>query len=205
MKRATAFARLQHTHTQLRLNATVIMRILTTLFFLPVLIAVGACTQTVPSAIANDDRPSSPQPAIAPSAVPTPLTIESLSGTYKGVVDELELTNLFDKAKKQGLDEVTLKAIETHIRYIRQAIHQSEITIKADGTFESQFPSRTYRGNVKLDGNKLSFTTDPAKSIEDLNSTTKVRTLAFVASANGRILRRDKSKYSSELYGYIKQ
>jgi len=98
-----------------------------------------------------------------------------------------------------------LKAIETYIRYIRQAIHQSKIIIKADSTFESQFPSRTYRGSVKLDGNKLSFTTDPAKSVEDANSTTKVRKFTFVASTDGRILRRDKSKYSSDLYGYIKQ
>ncbi|HEY9885076.1 MAG TPA: hypothetical protein V6C98_15830, partial [Thermosynechococcaceae cyanobacterium] len=60
------------------------------LLLLPVLVLLGACTQTVPSAIATDDRPASPQPAIA-SPVAAPLTIESLAGIYKGVTNKQDL------------------------------------------------------------------------------------------------------------------
>ncbi|XGV95050.1 MAG: hypothetical protein ACAF41_20175 [Leptolyngbya sp. BL-A-14] len=57
------------------------MRISPVLLLLPVLVLSGSCTQPLPSAIANDNRPVSPQPAIA-SPVAAPLTIELLAGIY---------------------------------------------------------------------------------------------------------------------------
>ncbi|HEY9897461.1 MAG TPA: hypothetical protein V6D34_18950, partial [Candidatus Sericytochromatia bacterium] len=135
------------------------------LLLLPVLVLLGACTQTVPSAIATDDRPASPQPAIA-SPVAAPLTIGSLAGTYKGIVDEKALKNLSSDLKKQmssGLikqgENLPVEVVEQLERGIRQSYEQVRITINSDGTFEAHI-NFEQRGKVKLDGNKLIFTAD---------------------------------------------
>ncbi len=110
------------------------MRILPVLLLLPALVFLGACTQTVPSAIANDDRPASPQPAIA-SPVESPLTIESLSGTYQPVISEQWVANYLEDVKKLGVDEATLKSSED---FVRRTYDKCKITIYADGRFEFQ-------------------------------------------------------------------
>jgi hypothetical protein len=135
------------------------MRILPTLLFLPVLVLLGACTQTVPSAIATDDRPALPQPAIA-SPAPTPLTIESLAGTYKADIDEQELNNELREWKEVGLNAVAVKNIGIGIRRV---FSKEKIIIRADGTFEASFLIDEYSGKVKIDRNKLIFTADRAQ------------------------------------------
>lgn len=142
------------------------MRISPVLLLLPVLVLTGSAT------IANDDRPASPQPAIVPSAVPEKLTIESLTGTYKGIVDGQELTNFLRAPKKQNLniDEATLREIEISVR---KTFDEARITINADGTFESSFAAEKQRGTVRIDGNKLTFTNDPIEPINGAGSSIK--------------------------------
>jgi hypothetical protein len=178
------------------------MRISPVLLLLPVLVLTGL------AAIVVGDRPASPQPAIA-SPVPVTLTIESLAGTYKGVVDEQELAKLLRETRRQNSssDEATLKEVLSWVESdIRQKFDQAQITINADGTFESQFTLEGYGGKVKINGNKLIFTADPAKSTEGTGSATKVRQFTFVVSADGKTLLYDQPKYPSKLLrGYVKQ
>ena len=179
MKRATAFARLQHTHTQLRLNATVIMRILPTLFFLPVLIAVGACTQTVPSAIANDDRPSLLPNPRSPHfcCACDQLTIESLAGTYQFAAEqqlkaELDRLKLSNASRGRLLNEEELKQFEMTLRPVYDRYKKYQIKIYANSTFEI-LPGKL-NGQVKLDGKKLILATDSTKTTIGTNDTTKL-------------------------------
>ena len=187
------------------------------LLLLPVLVLLGACTQTVPSAIATDDRPASPQSAIA-SPVAVPLTIESLAGTYKGIVDEKALKNLSSDLKKQissGLtkqgENLPVEVVEQLERDIRQSYEQVRITINSDGTFEAHI-NFEQRGKVKLDGNKLIFTADSSKPIDRANGSTNTPkcseccTFALRISADRKTLSLDKPSNPSKLLrGYVKQ
>ena len=187
------------------------------LLLLLVLVLLGACTQTVPSAIATDDRPALPQPAIA-SPVPAPITIESLAGTYKGIVDEKALKNLSSDLKKQmssGLikqgENLPVEVVEQLERGIRQSYEQVRITINSDGTFEARI-NFEQRGKVKLDGNKLIFTADSSKPIDGANSSTNTPkcseccTFALHISADRKTLSLDKPSNPSKLLrGYVKQ
>jgi len=171
----------------------------------------------VPSAIATDDRPASPQSAIA-SPVAAPLTIESLAGTYKGVVDEKALKNLSSDLKKQmssGLtkrgENVPVEVVEQLESDIRQSYEQVRITIKSDGTFESRI-NFEQRGTVKIDGNKLIFTADSSKPIDGKDGSTnspkcsECCTFTLNISADRKTLLLDEPSNPSELLrGYVKQ
>ncbi len=184
------------------------MRILPILFLLPVLLTVGACSQTVPSAIANDDRPASPQPAIA-SPVTAPLTIESLAGTYKGVVDEKALKKSLSDMKNSV--SMPVKELETDYR---QFVEQMSITIKANGTFEAMFilfgDDGKLHGKVKLDGNKLIFIDDVAERNDrasgstDLPGCSKCYRFMLYASADKKTLLVDNPTQTL-MRGFVKQ
>jgi|GEM_PF-1482665 len=194
------------------------MRVLSVSLLLPLLLTSASCNQTVPSAKANDDRPASPQPAIAPSAVPEKLTIESLAGTYKGVVDEKALKNLSSDLKKQmssGLtkrgENVPVEVVEQLERGIRQSYEQVGIIINADGTFEARI-NFEQRGKIKLDGNKLIFTADSSKPLDDTNGSTSTSkcieccTFMLNISTDRKTLLLDEPLNPSELLrGYVKQ
>ncbi|MBD2073209.1 hypothetical protein H6F86_04765 [Phormidium sp. FACHB-592] len=186
---------------------TVIIRIPSVLLLLPVLVLLGACTQTVPSAIATDDRPASPKPASA-SPVPAPLTIESLAGIYKGVTDEQDLAVQQREFEKLGAN-VPLEMLET---MSRQIADQMKLTINSDGTFESSFATNKQRGKVKIDGNKLTFTNDPIKPIKGVDSSTKAPncadccTFTLNVSTDRKTLLRDDPENSSKFIPtYVKQ
>ena len=193
------------------------MRMLWVLLLLPVLVLLGACTQTIPSAIATDDRPATPQPAIALPGT-APLTIESLTGTYKGIVDEKALKNLSSDLKKQmssGLtkqgENLSVEVVEQLERGIRQSYEQVRITINSDGTFEARI-NFEQRGKVKLDGNKLIFTADSSKPIDGANGSTNTPkcseccTFTLHVLADRKTLSLDEpSKPSELLRGYVKQ
>ena len=169
----------------------------------------GACTQPVPSAIANGDRPAAPKPAIA-SPVPAPLTLKSIAGTYKGVIDEQQLAGLLREAKKRGSGEGDLQRTEV---FMRLTIDQSRFTINVDGTFTSQSALRNDRGHVKIDGNKLIFTTKPANASKGTVATTNAcherecsTVTVLEVSADRKTLLPDKSqRHSKLLRGYVKQ
>ena len=136
------------------------MRMPPVLLLLPVLVLLGACTQTVPSAIATDDRPAFPQPAIA-SPVPAPLTIKSLAGTYKSPIDEQTIVEQLDQAKplytEEGgaLNEEARKRLEIALRQSYE-LYLPQLKIFANGTFEL-LPNKLH-GQVKLKSNKLILT-----------------------------------------------
>lgn len=177
----------------------------------------GACTQTVPSAIANNDRPTSPQPVIA-SPITEPLTIQSLAGTYKGVIDEKALKKLSSDLKKQISSEskkhganvpVELEWFEDNLR---QPYKQMRITINADGTFEDSFIAGTSYGKVRLDGNKLIFTSDLTRLIDGVNGSTNSSqcreccTFTLNVSTDRKTLLLDKFSNPAQLLrGYMKQ
>jgi hypothetical protein len=167
----------------------------------------GACTQTVPSAIANDDRPASPQPAIV-SPVPAPLTIESLAGIYKGVTDKQDLAAQQREIKKLGMN-VPPELLET---MSRQMADQMKLTINADGTFESSFATNKQRGKVKINGNKLTFTNDLIEPINGAHGSTTAPncaeccTFTLNASADRKtLLRDDPANPSKPTPTYVKQ
>ncbi|MBD2034961.1 hypothetical protein H6F76_07945 [Leptolyngbya sp. FACHB-321] len=184
---------------------------------LPVVVSLGACTQTVPSAIATGDRPAPSQPTIA-SPVATPLMIKSLAGTYKGVVDEKALKNLSSDLEKQMSSRLTkqgenvpVEVVEQLERDIRQSYEQVRITINSDSTFEARI-NFEQRGKVKLDGNKLIFTADSSKPIDGADGSTNTPkcseccTFALHISADRKTLSLDKPSNPSELLrGYVKQ
>lgn len=184
------------------------MRISPVLILLSVLVLSGACTQTVPSAIANDDRPSSTQPTIAPSAVPKKLTIRSLAGTYQwqAVINEQWLAELLKAERRMGLDEKELKQLE---EFTRSAYIKSRITIYADGWFDWQDSTseKILHGKVKLDGNKLNLSDTSDKPIKSTDASTKVSTpLTLDVSADGKnILFYDPQNPAKLLRGYVKQ
>lgn len=193
------------------------MRALLIPLLLPVLLVSTSCTQVVLSAKATDDRPTSPKPAIA-SPVAAPLTIESLAGIYKGVIDEKALKNLSRDLKKQmssGLtkrgENVPVEVVEQLERDVRQSYEQVRITINSDGTFEARI-NFEQRGKVKLDGNKLIFTADSSKPLDGANSSTNTPkcseccTFALHISADRKTLSLDEPSNSLELLrGYVKQ
>ena len=183
------------------------MRMPSVLLLLPVLVLLGACTQTVPSAIATDDRPALPQPAIA-SPIPAPLTIESLAGTYKGVTDKQDLAAQQREFKKLGTN-VPPELVET---MSRQMADQMKLTINADGTFESSFATNKQRGKVKIDGNKLTFTNDPIEPIKGVDGSTKAPNCAgcctftiSVSTDRKTLLRDDPENPSKFIPTYVKQ
>ena len=173
------------------------------LLLLPVLVLLGACTQTVPSAIATDDRPAAPQPAIA-SPVPAPLTIESLAGTYKTVLDEKVLRKLSSDWGMPSIEES-----------FRQIYGQMTITINVDGTFSDVFPTRTLHGKVRLDGNKLIFTDGLAKPVDGVTPSTdqsqcacsECCTFTLNVSADRKMLLIDEASPNpyNLVRGYVKQ
>ena len=183
------------------------MRIPSVLLLLPVVVLLGACTQTVPSAIATDDRPASPQPAII-SPAPTPLTIESLAGIYKGVTDKQDFADQQREMKKLGMN-VPPELLET---MSRQMADQMKLTINADGTFESLFATNKQPGKVKIDGSKLTFTNDPIEPINGVDSSTKAPNCAEcctftlnVSTDRKTLLRDDPENFSKFLPTYVKQ
>jgi hypothetical protein len=184
------------------------------LLLLPVLVLLGACTQTVPSAIATDDRPASPQPAIA-SPVAAPLTIEAVAGIYKGVAGKQDLAAQQREIKKLGMN-VPPELLETMSRQIeimsRQMADQMKLTIKADGTFESSFATNKQHGKVKIDGNKLTFTNDPIEPIKGVDGSTKAPNCAecctftlSVSTDRKTLLRDDPENPSKFIPTYVKQ
>ncbi|XHX76202.1 MAG: hypothetical protein RBJ76_17375 [Stenomitos frigidus ULC029] len=189
------------------------MRILPVLFLLPVLaLLVGACTQTMPSALANDDRPALPQPAIA-SPVAAPLTIKSLAGTYKGVTDKQDLAAQQREFKKLGMN-VPPELLETMNRQMSDAmkLRIMKLRINADGTFESSIATNKQRGKVKIDGNKLIFTNDPIEPINGVDGSAKAPkcadccTFTLNVSADRKTLLRDDPENSSKFIPtYVKQ
>lgn len=177
------------------------------LLLLPVLVLSGACTQTVPSAIATDDRPSSPQPAIA-SPIAAPLTIESLAGTYRLVDDEQEIANEQREMKKQGMN-VPLELLRT---LQRQANDYMKITINVDGTFESPLAIENQRGKVRIDGKKLILTDVPSKPVTGSVRSTKAPKcsecceLTLNVSSDGKkLLLYDPKNLSKIIRVYVKQ
>ncbi|MBD2034962.1 hypothetical protein H6F76_07950 [Leptolyngbya sp. FACHB-321] len=178
------------------------MRMPSVLLLLPVLVLLSACTQTVPSAIAADDRPTSPEPAIA-SPVPAPLTLKSLAGTYQwqAVINEQWLAELLEAARRMGLDEKELKELE---EFTRSAYSKSKITIYADGWCEFQEGNFKGYGKVRLDGNKLFFLQKPT---DDTGSSTKVDETAMDVSVDRRniLLYNDPQNPSQLLRRYVKQ
>jgi hypothetical protein len=171
---------------------TVIMRISPVLLLLPALVLTGS------AAIANDDRPAVPQPAIASPAMPAKLTIESLAGIYQGVVDEKELKNWLSELKKEIASvqkkqstNVPVNLVALLERDARQVYEQARITINANGTFESRMnyvqlnfsvsanstvnsavATENLHGKVRLEGNKLVLTTGSDKPINCANGPT---------------------------------
>ena len=190
------------------------MRMPSVLLLLPVLVLLGACTQTVPSAIATDDRPASPQPAIA-SPVAAPLTIEAVAGIYKGVAGKQDLAAQQREIKKLGMN-VPPELLETMSRQIEimscQMADQMKLTINADGTFESSFATNKQRGKVKIDGNKLTFTNDPIEPIKGVDGSTKAPNCAEcctftlnVSTDRKTLLRDDPENASKFIPTYVKQ
>jgi hypothetical protein len=184
------------------------MRILPTLLFLPVLVLSGACTQTVPSAIATDDRPASPQPEIA-SPIPAPLTIESLAGTYTPDDEERWIAERLKEMKRDGLDDAALKSMEIPLR---QSFITSKVTIATNGNFEFQELDFKTHGQIKHDGDKFILTIDLAKLIKTTDGSTKSLkgakccTFTLNVSADGKKLLRYDSKKSSQLLRvYVKR
>jgi hypothetical protein len=176
------------------------------LLLLPVLVLLGACTQTIPSAIATDDRPASPQPAIA-SPVPVPLTIESLAGIYKATLNEKQLAELLDGAKplhRETWDEETLKRLEMSLQ---QTYEQYQIKIYANSTFE--FLPYQLHGQAKLDGNKLILTADPARPVLEANGTSLLSkpfiTTVNVSADGKKLLIYDLNSPSKSPGVYVKQ
>lgn len=133
------------------------MRILPVLLLLPVLVSSGS------SAIATENHPGSPQPAIAPPLT-APLTIASLAGTYKVAISEqllaeqLALVEPLYTREGGTVDEETKKRLEASFR---QTYEMSQLRINADSTFDL-LPMQL-RGRVKLEGNELIFTYDLAQ------------------------------------------
>lgn len=164
----------------------------------------------MPSAIANDDRPASPQPAIV-SPVPAPLTIKSLAGTYKGTVDEQQLIKAQEALKKDGRDGASFEIS------VRQLLEVQWIKIDADGTYESQnllsISNVKDYGKVRLNGNELIFTTE----LIELDYSNKVIkcpencTLYLYVTADGKtLLPYDPQGHGSQkpiplFRGYVKQ
>ena len=197
---------------------TVVMQIPSVLLLLPVLVLLGACTQTVPSAIATDDRPPSPQPAIA-SPAPAPLTINLLAGTYKGVIDEKALKKLSSDLKRQISSELKNQGennvpveLEWFEGNFRQSYEQMRIVVNPDGTFEDSFIAGTRYGTVRIDGNKLIFTSDSIKLLDSTNGSTNSSkcseccTLTLKISADRKTLLLDEPQNPSQLLrGYVKQ
>lgn len=183
------------------------MQISPVLFLLPVLMLSGACTRPLPSVIANDDRPASPQPAIA-SPVAAPLTIEALAGTYKGVTDKQDLAAQQREMKKLGMN-VPPELLET---MSRQMADQMKLTMNTDGTFESSFATEKQHGKVKIDGKKLTFTNDPIKPIDGVDGSTKAPDCAGcctftlnVSDDRKTLLRESPENASKFIPAYVKQ
>jgi hypothetical protein len=177
------------------------------LLLLPVLVLLGACTQTIPSAIATDDRPATPQPAIA-LPVPAPLMIESLAGIYKGVTNKQDLAPQQREFKKLGAN-VPLEMLEM---MNCQMADQMKLTINADGTFESSFATNKQRGKARIDGNKLTFTNDPIEPINGVDGSTKAPkcteccTFTLNVSTDRKtLLRNDPENSSKFIPTYVKQ
>ncbi|XGV95049.1 MAG: hypothetical protein ACAF41_20170 [Leptolyngbya sp. BL-A-14] len=187
------------------------MRISPVLLLLPVLVLSGS------SVIANDDRSASPQPTIA-SPVTEPLTIESLAGTYKAVIDEKALKKLSSDLKKQISSEskkhganvpVELEWFEDNLR---QPYERMRIIINADGTFEDSFIAGTSYGKVKIDGGRLVFTTDTTRLMDGVDGSTnspkcsECCTFTLNVSTDRKTLLLDESSNPSQLLrGYVKQ
>lgn len=180
----------------------------------------------MPSAIANDDRPASPQPAIA-SPVAAPLTIKSLAGRYKAIIDEQELKK-FSRSIVQKLSNRNMR-LETIESELRKASDQLTITINASGTFETRNYENqrgriraggtfetcrdgNQRGKARLDGNKLILTADSAKLVDGTNGSTNISrcskccTFILNVSADRKMLLVDATQNSCKiLRGYVKQ
>lgn len=188
------------------------MRLSPVLLLLPVLALSGL------TAIANDDHPVSPQPAIA-SPAPAPLTIKSLAGTYRGVVDEKALK----EAAKLRLDEIKKRdiTVEQFENILRRVYEEVKITINVDGTFElstdnthESFLELEQRGKVKIDGYKLIFTVDALASTNGSANTPKssdrcaftLCTFTLYVAADRKTLLLNESLNPADLLGrYVKQ
>ncbi len=188
------------------------MRALLIPLLLPIVLVSTSCTQAVLSAKAVDDRPASPQPAIA-SPIATPLTIESLAGIYKGVTDKQDFAAQQREMKKLGMN-VPPELLETMSRQMSDAmkLRIMKLRINADGTFESSIATNKQRGKVKIDGNKLTFTNDPIEPVDGVDGSTKVSkcaeccTFTLNVSADGKTLLRDNPENPSKLIPtYMKQ
>ncbi len=184
------------------------MRVLSVSLLLPLLLTSASCNQTVPSAKANDDRPASPQPAIAPSAVPEKLTIESLAGTYKPDDEVRWQAERLEEMKRDGLDDAALKSMKIML----EDLTTSKVIINGDGTFEFQEFDFKAHGQVKRDDGKFSLSINFPNPPKGADSSTKVskctQCCAFklFASADGRTLLRYDSRNSSKLLRvYVKQ
>ncbi|MBW4474041.1 MAG: hypothetical protein KME45_27255 [Stenomitos rutilans HA7619-LM2] len=178
------------------------MRISPVLFLPPVLVLSGS------SAIANDDRPASPQPAIV-SPTLAPLTIESLAGTYTLDDEERWVATRLEEMQKDGLDDETLKSMEI---LLRRSFITSKVTIAADGKFEFQELDFKADGQVKHDSDKFILTIDLAKLIKRTDGSTnplkctKCCTFTLNVSADGqKLLRYDFKKSSKLLRVYVKR
>ncbi len=165
--------------------------------------SLGACTQVVSSAIANDR--STPPSAIA-SPVPAPLTIESLAGTYKGVTDEQWLASFLEEERKIGLGEKELKDLAEFARHL---FDECELTLYVDRWFDFQdLDAKKVHGQVKLEQNRLIFVDSAGKPIKVKTdaAATDATVLTLDVSADGKkLLFYDPLTPSKILRMYVKQ
>jgi len=160
------------------------------------------------SAQTSDTQPSASKPATTSPTVPAKLTIESLAGKYKAVIDEQKLKEMLGAMPKQhGAVKVPLESLEANLRMV---FDQTTLTINADGTYEARMGENQY-GKVKIDGNKFLFTADSAKPLDGTNGSNSSKctmycTFTLITSADGKTLLVDDAKNSLPLLrGYVKQ